>query len=222
MPEGTDGQGAMPTTPAGETPAGNQPTLAEVTAELETVRRALKDANKEAADRRKKLDAYEAAEAERKQAEMTEAQKADTARKAAEEKAQKAIQQADAKLKRAAFMAEASKYGVVRPEDAYALALADGFAGDVGDDGNVSGVTEAVKALVDAGRLPRTGAPQAPGLDAGAGAGPKPEKSIHLTEQQKQAAMAGGMTEEQYITYLKKGIDAVQNGIVPNLGTMPK
>lgn len=43
--------------------------------ELDKVRKALKDANKEAADRRKRLDELEAAEAKRKEAEMTETEK---------------------------------------------------------------------------------------------------------------------------------------------------
>lgn len=43
--------------------------------ELERTREALKKANKEAADRRKRLDELEAAEAKRKEAEMTEAEK---------------------------------------------------------------------------------------------------------------------------------------------------
>jgi hypothetical protein len=45
-------------------------------AEFAKVQAALKEANKEAADRRKKLDAYEKADADRKAAEMTESEKA--------------------------------------------------------------------------------------------------------------------------------------------------
>lgn len=52
-----------------ETPAPIDP------AEFARVQAALKEANKEAADRRKKLEAYEKAEADRKAAEMTEAEK---------------------------------------------------------------------------------------------------------------------------------------------------
>jgi hypothetical protein len=48
----------------------------DVKAELAKVQAALKEANNEAAKRRKALEAYEAAEAKRKEAEMTELQKA--------------------------------------------------------------------------------------------------------------------------------------------------
>lgn len=74
--------GEMPTTePAGEMPAA-QPTPEpesakpeDLAAELEKARAALKSANKEAAERRKKLEAYEQDEAKRKEAEMTELEK---------------------------------------------------------------------------------------------------------------------------------------------------
>ena len=52
-------------------------------------------------------------------------------------------------------MAEAAKAGAAHPEDVYLLA--DRSAVDVGDSGEVSGVTEAVKALVDAGRVTALG-----------------------------------------------------------------
>jgi hypothetical protein len=48
----------------------------DVKAELARVQAALKEANNEAAARRKKLEAFEAAEAKRKEGEMTELQKA--------------------------------------------------------------------------------------------------------------------------------------------------
>jgi hypothetical protein len=75
-------KGEMPTTePAGEMPAA-QPTPEpesakpeDLAAELEKARAALKSANKEAAERRKKLEAYEQDEAKRKEAEMTELEK---------------------------------------------------------------------------------------------------------------------------------------------------
>lgn len=48
---------------------------AELEAELEKVRKALKDANKEAAERRKRLDELEESDKKRKEAEMSEAEK---------------------------------------------------------------------------------------------------------------------------------------------------
>lgn len=72
--------GEMPTTPEPEKVAV-QPepkpaqTLEQVAAELEAARKALKDANREAADRRKKLEAYEKAEQEKAAAELSETDK---------------------------------------------------------------------------------------------------------------------------------------------------
>lgn len=202
MPENTATPGETPNTQTGETPAVSQPTIDELKAELDAIRKALKTANSEAADRRKKLDAFEQAEEQRKQAEMTEAQKAIDAKTKAEEAAKRVMQAADAKLKRAAFMAEASKFGVTRPEDAYALALADGVEITVSEDGEVSGVVEAVKALVEAGRLPLTGGrPGAPSLDGGAGGKQQPQKYAPLTPLESKVARAAGMTDEQYAQY---------------------
>ena len=48
---------------------------AELQAQIDKMEKALKDANREAADRRKKLDAYEKAEQSRKDAELSESQR---------------------------------------------------------------------------------------------------------------------------------------------------
>jgi multidrug efflux pump subunit AcrB len=67
----TDPAGEMPAEqPSTETPAGES--LDAIKAELEQARKALKDANREAADRRKKLEAFEQAEKQRKDAELSE------------------------------------------------------------------------------------------------------------------------------------------------------
>lgn len=59
-----------------ENPQVEDVDIEKVRAELEATRKALKDANREAAERRKKLEALEKAEQDRKDAEMTELQKA--------------------------------------------------------------------------------------------------------------------------------------------------
>jgi len=83
-------QGAMPeqTTPAGETPPAAPQAQSDLSAELEKTRLALKAANKEAADRRKRLDELEAAETKRKEGEMSEV-----------DKLTKRLTEAEAKLK---------------------------------------------------------------------------------------------------------------------------
>ena len=81
--------------------ASTAKTAEEVQAELEQVKAALRKANSESAERRKKLEAFEKAEAERKAAEMTE-----TDRYKAE------AEQAKAALIEARKMAIAAKHGL--------------------------------------------------------------------------------------------------------------
>ncbi len=131
----------------GETPtpeAGAIPTAAEV----EQLKAALKAANKEAADRRKRLEALEADEAKRKEAELSEVEKADQRAKAAEAKALDLEKRWRDGMLRSAVTVEASKLQFYDPEDAYHLA--DLSALTVSDDGAVTGVEEALKALVKA------------------------------------------------------------------------
>ena len=71
----TDTAEVVETTTATVTQAPASKTLDELQAENERMSKALKDANREAADRRKKLDAYEKAEQSRKDAELSEAQR---------------------------------------------------------------------------------------------------------------------------------------------------
>lgn len=172
------------------------------TGELERTRAALKKANREAAENRKRLEAFEKAEDDRKLANASELEKAQIAAKQAAERADAAIKTANDRLMRAAFIAEAAKHGAKNPADAYALALADGADISIDEAGNVVGVDAAVKALVDAGRLPLGGRPGAPGLDGGAGGQQRPARTVTLTDEQKYLAQVSGMTEEQYIQYL--------------------
>jgi len=72
----TAGTETVTTPPTGEIPAGdNAPDAAALTAELESIRKALKAANAEAATRRKALEAFEQAEEKRKRDEMTEVER---------------------------------------------------------------------------------------------------------------------------------------------------
>ena len=71
----TDTAEVVETTTATVTQAPASKTLDELQAENERMSKALKDANREAADRRKKLDAYEKAEQTRKDAELSESQR---------------------------------------------------------------------------------------------------------------------------------------------------
>ena len=145
-----------------------------------------------------------AAYAEYEEKQKTELQKASERATKAEQERDNALKTAQARIIKATFIAEASALGVKRPQDAYALAAADGLEFSI-DGENVTGVKEAVKALVDDGRLPLTTRPAAPDLNGGAGSGARPgDKPAALTPEQKETARRMGLTEEQYAAGIKK------------------
>lgn len=190
-----------PAEPPVETPppaAAESASVDERDAELERLRAALKATNKENADRRKKLERFEAEEAERQQAAMSDLDKANKRADDAEQRAAAAEAKARDTLIRAAFVAEAAKIQAAHPEDVYRLA--DLKEVTVGDDGTVLGVAEAVKALADAGRIPLSNVkPQAPKLDGGAGSQDRPSKqSVTLTQAEIETARRMGITPERY------------------------
>lgn len=189
--------GGMPNT---QQQAGSStPDNTELAAELERTRQALKQANSEAAERRKKLEAFEKAEQERKDAELSEVDRLTKRNAELEQAAEMATKQARETTIRSAFVAAAAQANATNPADAYALAMADGATVEV-VDGKVSGVDEAVKALVDAGRLPVRRA-VAPSLDGGAGSGQRPAeiKANNLTQDELDIASRMRLTPEQYM-----------------------
>jgi len=134
-------------TPPGEKPAGDQaPTIESLQAELEVGRATLKRVNSESAGRRKKLEAFEKAEEERKLADMTEMEKLQAELKS-ERDAHAAAEQGalQAKITHAVELA-AMKANFHNPADAMA------FLGDaeftLDDKGKVAGVAEALAKLV--------------------------------------------------------------------------
>lgn len=141
--EGTPA-GAMPaqesTAPAG--PAG------DVGAELERLRAALKTANREAQERRQKLDAYEKAEQQRQESALSEAEKLQKRIADAEARATAAEERARATLMRSAVQVAAVQMRFHDPADAIALADLSGV--EIDGDGNVVGVEGALKALAKA------------------------------------------------------------------------
>jgi hypothetical protein len=149
-------QGEKPTE-GGENPQvqqqGETPDAAKLQAQLAQVQDALKKVNREAAERRKKLDEYEAAEAARKEADLSETEKMSKRLAEAERKAQEAEQRA-----------QAASVAVLRRDIAAKLnvpaLLADRLRGETPED------IEADAKLLLAG-LPKAGTP--PG-NAGSGA----------------------------------------------------
>lgn len=173
-------------------------TAEELILELDKTRAALKSANRESADRRKRLEELERLEIERKQAEMGELErlKAEQLKWQAEKEA--TIKASQETMLKAAFLAEAALAGLQHPEDAYLLA--DKSAVEM-TDSKASGVKEAVQVLISSGRVPLTKR-IAPGLDAGAGSGTSPtDKPKPLSEEELKAARKLGIKPEEYQKY---------------------
>ena len=160
---------------------GSGKTVAELEVELARTAALLTIANGEAATRRHKLDALEKAEADRVAASLTDLEKEKKRADDAEAREKTANEKAQTTALKAAFENAAYKAGVLHPEDVYLLA--DKSAVAVDEDGKITGVTEAVKALVDAGRVPMaaSGPPPAPNLDGGAGSGDRGHGAVKLT-----------------------------------------
>lgn len=135
--------------------------------------------------------------AELEEAQKSELQKAQEAETKARLEAQKAMEKANHRLVQAEFISVASRYGVAHPEDAFSLA--DRSLVQVDDDGRIDGVEQAVKTLVEAGRLPMTGRPQAANLNGGAGNHERPaDKAKALTAEESAMARKLGLTDEEY------------------------
>lgn len=134
--------------------------------------------------------------AEIETAQMGELEKAQARAAALEAERDRVQQHAQDTLLRAAFIAAAAIAGAAHPEDAFALA--DRGSISIGDDGKVVGVDDAVKALVEAGRIPMSGRPPAPSLDGGAGSGKPPGDKISLTAEEIEMCRKMRITPEQY------------------------
>jgi len=185
----------------GQQPAGGERVFTE--AELNSIiRDRLERERGKYADYEKLKTAAEQWEQHR-QAQMSELERAQTRITELEAATQAAQEQAAQTLIRSAFLAEAAKAGAQHPEDAYLLAELNGV--DVGDDGKVAGVTEAVAALIEAGRLVMAGRQRAPNLDGGAGSGARGgdrssvERAVaQLTAEELRFAQRMSLTAEQY------------------------
>lgn len=193
--KGTEGTATPDATGGGQQPVGDaQPqviTMSPAQLEARLARERQKFAD---------YDQLRAAKAELdklQEAQLSELEKAKKQAQEAKEAGDRALAQANDRLIRAAFVAEAAKAGAAHPDDVYHLADLAGVS--IGDDGTVTGVAEAVKTLVDGGRLVMSGRPQAPGLDGGAGSGQRAsEKPVPLSPEQLAVARKMGLTPEQY------------------------
>lgn len=160
------------------------------------LRVALAKANKEAETRRKALKKLEDAEVERQKSEMSESDRLKSELEVARQEAATANQRAQDTLVRAAFAVEAAKAGATHPEDVYLLA--DKSDVEVGEDGVVVGVGEAVETLIKAGRVTISEQQRlAPGLDGGAGNGDRSKGGAKLTPDELEMARKMGVSPER-------------------------
>lgn len=136
--------------------------------------------------------------AEVQEAQKSEAQKLAERASKAEQERDAALQRAQERLIRAAFIAEAAKAGAAHPEDVYALA--DTTAVKLDEQDNPVGVAEAVAAVIAAGRVPTMQTQRAPDLDGGAGGGKRAaeQKAAALTEAEHEVARKLGIAPDQY------------------------
>jgi len=128
-----------------QTPAIGETPVVETGNEVEQLRAALKKANAEAAERRHKLTQYEEAERKRAEAEMSEAEKASKRLAEAQARADELENRMRGVLVRHAVEMAAATMRFHDPADAFALADLSNVKND--EDGNVEGVTDALKAL---------------------------------------------------------------------------
>ena len=162
-------------------------------------------ANRLSRDRKKQAEKYAGFDAIKEKAEkwdaheveqMGELEKAQKRIADAEAAAQKASQKAEETLILASVIAEAAKAGAAYPEDTFNLLDKSGITVE---DGKVVGVADAVKELVEAGRLvmnKRTAA----SLDGGKGSGEREkEKKPEATDDEISIARKLNLTPEQYL-----------------------
>ena len=133
---------AVTDVPASET---EQSADVDYKAELEKARKALAETNRENAKRRKQLEAYEQAEAQRKQESMSELEKAQAALAELEKRAADAERGRKQALLEKAVIAKAGALRFNNAEDA--IRFLDPEKLEIGDDGQVIGLEDALKAI---------------------------------------------------------------------------
>jgi len=182
---GSDAGDAAPFDKLRGDPAVKTPTVEELQAQLADKDKSLKLANAEAKQRREKLEAIEAADAKRKEAELTETQKA----AARADKAEADLQALQERHRKSAIYAAirlaAKDANFADPEDAVLLAELTGV--EVGDDDRVAGADAAVKALAKAKPhlIKAAARPGAPNINAAEGGQPRALTGAELVEQRR-------------------------------------
>ena len=160
----------------------------QLQAELERTRAALKTANKEAAERRRKLDEVEANEAKRKESELTEVQKAAKRAEVAESDLKTVKERYRTNAIRNEIKLYAQNAGFVDTNDAIALVDMSGVDFDEATD-KVSGAKEAIDALAKAKPhlLKAPERPQAPNINSTGGGAKPPITPDQLIQNKRQS-----------------------------------
>src|SRR5690606_35122205 len=104
----------------------------------------LKRAEPKYQELRQKAEAFDKLQEEK----LSELERERNAREKAEKEAAERVEAANRRLIQAAVLAEATKQQAIKPEHMHRLIDLDGVT--VGDDGQVTGVEEAVKAFLEA------------------------------------------------------------------------
>lgn len=144
-----------PAAPAAEKDAAQEntdtkpaPSPEELQAELERTRKALNQANRESAERRKRIEAYEAEEQKKRDAELSEAERLKKERDALIAERDNAIAAHRKALIEAAVTLAAKDANLHNPQDAHVLA--DLSEVTIGEDGAVMGADKAIRKLIEA------------------------------------------------------------------------
>jgi len=148
--EEQQGAGAE-TPPAGgetQTEGGGALSLEQIQAELERTRTALQGANRESADRRKRLEAFEKAELDRAKKDLSEVERLKGQVAELDKRARELEAEREMMIIRSAVERAAAALGFHSAEDAYQLADLSGV--EIDEDGKVSNVDKALKELVKA------------------------------------------------------------------------
>jgi hypothetical protein len=179
----------QPTPEAATAPVMDAPASDDTASELEKTRAALKAANAESAKRRKRLEELEAQEAERIAADLSEADKLKKRLADAEAREAAANARLNAELiKGAAASAAVSLQLPFASADALSDAVALGAFTDleIGSDGKVVGINEAIKQLHKTRPYLFGQGQAAPDINAGArGALPRSSQDIIAAEQER-------------------------------------
>lgn len=192
-PNGGAAPGATTTKPEEDPSTGNPEETSEVDAETDeafdqeramTLIRKLRAEAREAGKLKKRLGELEADAQQRKEAEMTELQKAQSKAEELNKRLQTLETQRRAQEIRHAVELTATRLGFASPEDAYTLA--DLSAVEVSEEGQVKGVEAALKELLNKKPYLKANQQKPPEIDASKGGSLKPPSPEEIVTRKRQ------------------------------------